>query len=117
MKRLILAWCGALLAFTGTPALSQMESQRHPGQHGRPPITKPTPPPRPGPGRPPIRPNPGYGQWNNQWGARPPAPPSFWRNNGDWYRHVRACRQKYASYNPRTDVYVSRKGNRKRCKL
>jgi hypothetical protein len=106
-----------MLAFAGAPALAQITTQPYPDRHGRPPVTKPAPLPRPGHGRPPVRPNPGYGNWNGQWGARPPGPPSSWHNNGDWYRHVRACHQKYARYDARTDTYLTRKGSRKRCKL
>lgn len=58
-----------------------------------------------------------YGQWNNGWGQRPPAPPKHWSRRGDWYRHVRACQQRFRSYDPRTDTYVVSRGNRRRCTL
>jgi len=32
-------------------------------------------------------------------------------------RHVRACQQRYRSYNPRTDRYVVRRGVTRRCTL
>ncbi|MFT4025547.1 MAG: BA14K family protein [Novosphingobium sp.] len=60
---------------------------------------------------------PNYGSWNNGWGARPPAPPRHWTRTGDWYRHVRACQQRYRSYNPRTDTYRANNGQNRRCTL
>ena len=58
-----------------------------------------------------------YGRWDDRWGARPPAPPRHWTRSSDWYRHVRACQQRYKSYNPRTDTYVPRRGETARCRL
>jgi len=58
-----------------------------------------------------------YGRWDNSWGARPSAPPRRWTRQNDWYRHVRACSQRYRSYNPRTDTYVVRRGRTAMCRL
>jgi len=58
-----------------------------------------------------------YGSWNNSWGATPPAPPSHWTRKSDWYRHVRACQQRYRSYNARTDTYRTNAGRSNRCAL
>lgn len=60
---------------------------------------------------------PNYGTWNDNWGPRPSAPPSHWEKTGDWYRHVRACQQRYRSYNPRTDTYRAYSGRDRRCTL
>jgi hypothetical protein len=59
----------------------------------------------------------GYGRWDKRWGAQPPAPPRHWTKKGDWYRHVRACQQRYRSYNPRTDAFEIRRGVTRRCAL
>ena len=58
-----------------------------------------------------------YGRWDNRWGARPAGPPRGWTRSNDWYRHVRACSQRYRSYNPRTDTYIARRGVVVRCRL
>ncbi|MET0137962.1 MAG: BA14K family protein [Sphingobium sp.] len=58
-----------------------------------------------------------YGNWNNEWGARPAAPPRHWSKQGDWYRHVRACQMRYRSYNARTDMFFIRRGVQRRCTL
>ena len=58
-----------------------------------------------------------YGTWNSAWGKRPGAAPAHWSKKGDWYRHVRACKNKYLSYNARTDTYRLRSGKTVRCKL
>lgn len=58
-----------------------------------------------------------YGQWNRQWGAKPPAPPAHFAKKSDWYRHVRACQRKYKSYSARTDTYRSNRGQALRCRL
>lgn len=59
-----------------------------------------------------------YGNWNNSWGARPSAPTAAYKGrHNDWYRHVRACQQRYRSYNPRTDTYNLRAGVNRRCTL
>ncbi|MFT4027853.1 MAG: BA14K family protein [Novosphingobium sp.] len=65
----------------------------------------------------PAQQQPNYGSWNNSWGSRPPAPPRHWTRSGDWYRHVRACQQRYRSYNPRTDTYRTNSGQDRRCTL
>lgn len=66
-----------------------------------------------------VRPGPDrmYGTWDDRWGARPPAPPRHWARNNDWYRHVRACSQRYRSYDSRTDRYVVRRGQTAMCRL
>ena len=58
-----------------------------------------------------------YGNWNTSWGARPPAPPRSFTRQNDWYRHARACSQRYKSYNPATDRYTVRRGQTAVCRL
>mgnify|MGYP001043174350 CR=1 FL=1 len=58
-----------------------------------------------------------YGTWQNTWGKAPPAPPKHWTRKGDWYRHVRACQQRYKSYSAKTDTYRTYAGKSLRCKL
>jgi hypothetical protein len=58
-----------------------------------------------------------YGNWDSRWGARPSTPPSHFTRTSDWYRHVRACQQRYRSYNARTDRYVPRQGQTAICRL
>lgn len=58
-----------------------------------------------------------YGRWETNWGPQPPAPPSGYANTSNWYAHVRACQQRYKSYNPRTDTFVPRAGQTARCTL
>lgn len=65
----------------------------------------------------PPRSTPNYGNWDTRWGARPPAPPRHWSRTSDWYRHVRACQQRYQSYSARTDVYRTSNGRSVRCPL
>ncbi|WP_326914828.1 BA14K family protein [Sphingopyxis chilensis] len=72
------------------------------------PVKKPAPAKKAAPKSP-------YGQWNRSWGAQPPAPPKQFARKSDWYRHVRACQQKYRSYNARTDTYRTRAGKSRRC--
>jgi hypothetical protein len=56
-----------------------------------------------------------HGMWESSWGPRPPAPPAGYANPSDWHRHVRACQQRYKTYNPATDMYVPRVGTTARC--
>lgn len=72
---------------------------------------------RPVAGRPGAGGGQGYGNWDNRWGSRPPAPPRHWTKKNDWHRHVRACGQRYRSYNARTDMFVLRPGVTRRCYL
>jgi len=58
-----------------------------------------------------------YGRWDNSWGARPPAPPRSFTRTADWHRHVRACQQRFRSYNPATDRYTVRRGQTAVCRL
>lgn len=58
-----------------------------------------------------------YGAWNTAWGARPAAPPRSFTRHSDWYRHVRACQQRYRSYDARTDRYTVRRGQTAVCRL
>jgi hypothetical protein len=58
-----------------------------------------------------------YGNWNTSWGARPAAPPRSFTRHSDWYRHVRACGQRYKSYNAATDRYTVRRGQTAICRL
>jgi hypothetical protein len=88
-------------------------------QQGRPSANKPgnnkPAPHKPSPPRPAA--NQGFGNWDSRWGARPSNPPSHWTKKGDWYRHVRACQQRFRSYNARTDLFVLRLGVTRRCTL
>jgi hypothetical protein len=73
-----------------------------------------------GPGRDnngPGRDNDQYGRWDSSWGARPAGPPRSFSRHNDWYRHVRACSQRYRSYDARTDRYVVRRGQTAVCRL
>lgn len=114
--------CASFLV--AAPAGTMAQPVSHPpGGHA----TQPTPSSsrpgdhRPGDNRPgdhrPGPSGPSYGNWQNGWGPRPPAPPSHWTRQGDWYRHVRACQRHYRSYDPRTDTYRTRGGKRLRCRL
>ncbi|MFT4251861.1 MAG: BA14K family protein [Caulobacter sp.] len=121
MRRLMLAAIGAALLAAAPAAIAQSPQSHPPGHgdqgpgHGSSPGPGPSKPtPSPGPGRPG---GPDYGHWDNHWGARPPAPPSHWKKHNSWYRHVRACQQRYRSYNPRTDTYRVRPGVYRRCLL
>lgn len=58
-----------------------------------------------------------YGAWSAGWGARPPAPPRSFTRANDWHRHVRACQQRYRSYNAATDRYTVRRGQTAVCRL
>ena len=58
-----------------------------------------------------------YGTWNANWGARPPAPPRSFTRTSDWHRHVRACQQRYRSYDASTDRYTVRRGQTAVCRL
>lgn len=58
-----------------------------------------------------------YGRWDSSWGARPPAPPRHFTRTADWHRHVRACQQRYRSYDARTDRYTVRRGQTAICRL
>lgn len=58
-----------------------------------------------------------YGTWNSSWGSRPSAPPAHFKRTSNWYAHVRACQQRYRSYNPRTDRYTVRAGRTAICSL
>lgn len=103
----------ALLIGAPVAALAQSGHRPPAGQHAQP--NKPTPSRPPANHRPST--NDSYGVWNSGWGARPPAPPKHWARNGDWYRHVRACQQRYRSYNARTDSYRTYRGKHVRCRL
>jgi len=119
---------GVFLLFAAPAALLAQPTQHdrpgqgpQPGQHQgqvhqpdrRPPVTRP--PARPGPAPADHR-NP-YGSWSNSWGAAPPAPPAHFTRHNDWYRHVRACQQRFRSYSPRTDSYRTYRGRMVRCTL
>ena len=58
-----------------------------------------------------------YGTWNASWGARPSAPPRSFTRTSDWHRHVRACQQRYRSYDAVTDRYTVRRGQTAVCRL
>lgn len=65
----------------------------------------------------PAKNNAPYGEWKSAWGKAPPAPPKHWSKKGDWHRHVRACQQRYKSYNSRTDTFRTNAGRNVRCTL
>ena len=58
-----------------------------------------------------------YGTWQRSWGAVPSNPPRSFTRTSDWYRHVRACQQRYRSYNAATDRYTVRRGQTAICRL
>ena len=115
MRKLIIAAVVGLTTLAALPVAASAAMQERPymQQDRNPDHRGPPPPPgvqRPGPdGR--------YGTWDDRWGARPVAPPRHWTRQNDWYRHVRACQERYRSYNPRTDTFVVRRGMTARCRL
>ena len=133
MRKLLIAAAAGLMTLSALPATAGAAGQERPynagpmsGPMNHGPMNGPghnAGPNRPGPGGPgqmgPGRPGPGneYGNWDDRWGARPAPPPRGWGRNNDWYRHVRACSQRYRSYNPRTDTFVVRRGVVARCRL
>ena len=58
-----------------------------------------------------------FGHRDNRWSARPGTPPRHFARADDWHRHVRACQARYRSYNPRTDMFVVRRGRSAICRL
>ena len=66
------------------------------------------PPPPPGYGRPPVYVQPGY--------RRPPPPPVYARPSRSWDRHIDWCLDRYRSYNPRTNQFLSSSGYFKTCR-
>jgi hypothetical protein len=125
MRKLLIAAAAGLMTLSALPAAAGTVGQERPYNSG--PMNGPMNhgPDRGGPDRggPMNGPNHGagpdhmYGTWDDHWGARPPAPPRGWSRNNDWYRHVRACSQRYRSYNPRTDTFMVRRGVASRCRL
>ncbi|NBW14834.1 MAG: BA14K family protein [Caulobacteraceae bacterium] len=117
MRKLLIAAAAGLMTLSALPASAGAAPQERPYNAG--PMNGPmNHGPQHGPG-PVVRPGPDgmYGTWDDHWGARPPAPPRGWTRHNDWYRHVRACSQRYRSYNPRTDSYTVRRGVFARCRL
>lgn len=119
MRRLIAAAAAGLMALSALPAAANAAPQERRYEQDR-----PGPghgPDRGPPGHGPDRGGPGhddrYGRWENSWGVRPAGPPRSWTRQSDWYRHVRACSQRFRSYNPRTDTYVVRRGRTAQCRL
>ncbi|MDB5452454.1 MAG: hypothetical protein JWO33_1032 [Caulobacteraceae bacterium] len=55
-------------------------------------------------------------RWDPSWGREVRAP-SHWGARAGWNRHVRACKMRYNSYNPRTDTYMVRRHVTARCRL
>ena len=128
-KYLLVALAAAITAVAPTGVMAQQHGSTHQQQPG-----KPQPKPqankpqshgaqanRQQPNRAPAaRPGPSkdqYGTWNSAWGAKPSAPPRHWTKKNDWYRHVRACKQRFGSYNARTDTYRIASGKSLLCKL
>ena len=115
MRNLLIAAAAGLMSFSALPSAAATAPQERPYMQG--PVRGPD---MRGPDRridPPGRNDARYGRWDNGWGARPPAPPRHWTRHSDWYRHVRACSQRYRSYDPRTDTFVVRRGVVQRCRL
>ena len=54
------------------------------------------------------RPPPGY--------RRPPPPPVYARPSRSWDRHIDWCLDRYRSYNPRTNQFLSSSGYFKTCR-
>jgi hypothetical protein len=115
MRKLLIAAAAGLMTLSALPAAAGTVGQERPYNAG--PMNHGPMNHGPGPGRPGAGPDQMYGTWDDHWGARPPAPPRGWTRHNDWYRHVRACGQRYRSYNPRTDSYTVRRGVYVRCRL
>jgi len=89
-------------------------------------------PPPPGYGRPPVyvepgydRPPPGYGRppaygrppvYVQPGYRRPPPPPVYARPGRSWDRHIDWCLDRYRSYNPRTNQFLSSSGYFRTCR-
>ncbi|CAN5180530.1 hypothetical protein BH09PSE1_BH09PSE1_29220 [soil metagenome] len=131
MRKILIAAAAGLMTLSALPFTAAAEPQMRPYTQ-----QAPTPPQRPdrhdgpmngpmsgpmnGPGHNDNGPGRGddrYGRWDSSWGSRPNGPPRGWTRTNDWYRHVRACSQRYRSYNPRTDTYVVRHGRTAMCRL
>ncbi|CAN5210902.1 hypothetical protein BH10PSE1_BH10PSE1_26220 [soil metagenome] len=116
MRKILIAAAAGLMTLSAIPfaaSAASVEPQMRPyNQQG--PMNGPMN--HNGPG---VRPGPDgqYGTWDDRWGARPGAPPRGYARHNDWYRHVRACSQRYRSYNPRTDTFVVRHGRTAVCRL
>lgn len=102
----------------------QTQPPKQPAPKQQPPKQQPPKPQAPAPKpqaakQPPPtqQPSSRYGNWNSGWGARPPSPPKHWTKTDQWYAHVRACQQRYRSYDPRTDTFRTDSGQRRRCTL
>jgi hypothetical protein len=124
MKAFLIAAAAGLAALGVLPAVAATDQERpaHPGLQD-----VPLPAPDAGPGvhgAPSNRPGPGdsltddqdlgrHGGWTNRPGTAPPASD----RRADWARHVRACAQRYRTYDPRTDRYVVRRGQTAQCRL
>ena len=123
-KYLLVALAAAITVGAPTGVMAQQHGNAHQQQPGKP-QAKPQPAaPQPGKQQANKAPaaKPGaiknqYGTWNTTWGAAPSAPPSHWSKKGDWYRHVRACKLRFGTYNARTDTYRIASGKSLRCKL
>ena len=109
-------WIAGLAILLAAPAAVSAEQNRQPEPTRQAQPASRTQQEHAQPARPAASSHP-YGSWNNSWGATPPAPPSHWTRKSDWYRHVRACQQRYRSYNARTDTYRTNAGRSKRCTL
>ena len=143
MPTVMIAVAAGLMTLSALPAAAQQRqpSPPHSQQHNGPQMQHNAPQPQPYQSQTPNRPNGGmnngpnhgpnhgpnmgpsngpdnrYGAWNSSWGARPAGPPRSFTRSSDWYRHVRACQQRYRSYNPATDRYTVRRGQRAVCRL
>ncbi len=111
--------CAAPVSVLAQPAPQSHEDREYPqrekdNKHSRPSIQ---PGEKGGPAKHKASSEKQYGAWNSQWGAKPPAPPAHWSKHSDWHRHVRACQQRYRSYNARMDTYRSHSGKNRRCTL
>ena len=116
MRKSVIAIAAGLMALSAVSAHAAALDQNSPSQA--------RPDQRPNPDRGDGQRNNGrgehrdsYGAWQSSWGSRPPAPPAHFKRQSNWYAHVRACQQRYRSYNPRTDRYTVRAGRTAICTL
>lgn len=96
---LIILASAALLAGTAHAQGSQRQDDRRPQQQTQRQTAQP--------------------QRQQQANHNTPTRPQHWGNRSEasWTRHVRACQQRYRSYNARTDRYVVRAGQTALCRL
>lgn len=121
MRKSLIAVAAGLMALSAVSAQAAAFDQNRPGQDRpsphRPDDRHDSRPNTPAPDRDRGQHRDAYGSWQSSWGARPSAPPAHFKRQSNWYAHVRACQQRYRSYNPRTDRYTVRVGRTAICSL